>query len=122
MTQYLPFYINGAIKAMASASRIFRAASLSATIVQMGEAGKTARSVEKTWRCLIIPASRSAKRRARRCRCKGFAMDTSDVRVEIKDHIATVTMDRPPVNAMSQSLVEGLAEAFDSFDDLPEVR
>lgn len=49
-------------------------------------------------------------------------MDNSDVRVEIKDHIATVTMDRPPVNAMSQSLVEGLAEAFDSFDDLPDVR
>jgi len=49
-------------------------------------------------------------------------MDNSDVRVEIKDHIATVTLDRPPVNAMSQSLVEGMAEAFDSFDDLPEVR
>lgn len=49
-------------------------------------------------------------------------MDNSDVRVEIKDHIATVTMDRPPVNAMSQSLVEAMAAAFDSFDDLPEVR
>jgi len=49
-------------------------------------------------------------------------MSEQDVRVEIKDHIATVTMDRPPVNAMSQSLVEGLAAAFDSFDDLPEVR
>jgi enoyl-CoA hydratase/carnithine racemase len=53
---------------------------------------------------------------------EGIAMDNTDVRVEIKDHIATVTMDRPPVNAMSQSLVEGLAAAFDSFDDLPEVR
>ena len=42
--------------------------------------------------------------------------------MEIKDHIATVTMDRPPVNAMSQNLVEGMAAAFDSFDDLPEVR
>jgi enoyl-CoA hydratase len=49
-------------------------------------------------------------------------MESSDVRVEIKDHIATVTMDRPPVNAMSQSLVEAMAAAFDSFDDLPEVR
>jgi len=49
-------------------------------------------------------------------------MDTTDIRVEIKDHIATVTMDRPPVNAMSQSLVEQMAAAFDSFDDLPEVR
>ena len=49
-------------------------------------------------------------------------MDDPVVRVETKDHIATVTMDRPPVNAMSQRLVEGLAAAFDSFDDLPEVR
>jgi enoyl-CoA hydratase len=49
-------------------------------------------------------------------------MENSDIRVEIRDHIATVTMDRPPVNAMSQSLVEAMAAAFDSFDDLPEVR
>jgi enoyl-CoA hydratase len=49
-------------------------------------------------------------------------MDTSDIRVEIKDHIATVTIDRPPVNAMSQAMVESMAAAFDSFDDLPEVR
>ena len=61
-------------------------------------------------------------RRASVAVAKGFTMDTSDVRVEIKDHIATVTMDRPPVNAMSQNLVEGMAAAFDSFDDLPEVR
>jgi enoyl-CoA hydratase len=49
-------------------------------------------------------------------------MEYSDIRVEIKDHIATVTIDRPPVNAMSQRMVESMAAAFDSFDDLPEVR
>jgi enoyl-CoA hydratase len=49
-------------------------------------------------------------------------MDSPEVRVEIKDHIATVTLDRPPVNAMSQAMVEAMAAAFDSFDDLPEVR
>jgi enoyl-CoA hydratase/carnithine racemase len=46
-------------------------------------------------------------------------MDSSDVRVEIKDQIATIAMDRPPVHAMSPNLVEGTAAAFDSFDDLP---
>lgn len=49
-------------------------------------------------------------------------MDSPDVRVEINDHIAIVTIDRPPVNAMSQRMLEGLAAAFDSFDDLPDVR
>ena len=36
-----------------------------------------------------------------------------------QDHVATITMDRPPLHAMSQRLVEGMAAAFDSFDNLP---
>jgi hypothetical protein len=28
-------------------------------------------------------------------------------------------MERPPVNAMSHNLVEGMAAAFHSFDDVP---
>lgn len=44
------------------------------------------------------------------------------VRVEIKDYIAVVTLDRPPVNAMSRPLVLEVQAAFDSFNNNPEVR
>jgi enoyl-CoA hydratase len=41
----------------------------------------------------------------------------SQVRVEVRDHIATVTLDRPPVNAVDRAANEELREVFGSFDD-----
>lgn len=44
------------------------------------------------------------------------------IKVEIADYVAVVTIDNPPVNAMSPALTAGLMEAFDRFSDLDEVR
>jgi enoyl-CoA hydratase len=43
------------------------------------------------------------------------------VRVEVNDHIATVTIDRPPVNAMNRQLYREIAETFRSFEDNRDV-
>jgi len=48
--------------------------------------------------------------------------DSSGVRVEVKDYIAVVTFDRPPVNATSRELVLATQKAFDSFNNNPQVR
>lgn len=42
-------------------------------------------------------------------------MDASFVRCEVADHIATVTVDRPPVNATTPEVVAQLAATFASF-------
>jgi enoyl-CoA hydratase len=48
---------------------------------------------------------------------------TSDIiRLEIKDHIALVTLDRPPVNAVNGELRDRIIEIFDRITDLPEAR
>jgi enoyl-CoA hydratase len=39
------------------------------------------------------------------------------VHVEVADHIATVTLDRPPVNALSADAMRELTAAFRSFDE-----
>ena len=44
------------------------------------------------------------------------------VKVEIADHIATVTMNNPPVNAQNQQFHEDMMLAFDAISDLPDVR
>jgi enoyl-CoA hydratase len=46
----------------------------------------------------------------------------SDVTVEIADYVATVTIDRPPVNAVTRATMAELGEAFRSFDDSRSVR
>jgi enoyl-CoA hydratase len=42
--------------------------------------------------------------------------------VEVVDHIATVTIDRPPVNAVATSTMAEIATVFSSFDDDRDVR
>ena len=49
-------------------------------------------------------------------------MDTTCVEVEVSDFVAPVTMNRPPVNAISPELLEGLTQAFDAFTDRDDVR
>src|SRR5215218_9991384 len=45
-----------------------------------------------------------------------------DVRVEVVDHVATVTLDRPPVNAITRSTMVELRDTFRSFADAADVR
>lgn len=49
-------------------------------------------------------------------------MSETGLRVEVKDYIAVVTLDRPPVNATSRPLVLEIQAAFDSFNNNPDVR
>lgn len=42
--------------------------------------------------------------------------------VDIHDHIATVTLNRPPVNAMSRALRADVTAAFDALSDRDDVR
>jgi len=44
------------------------------------------------------------------------------VKVTVQEHVATVTMDRPPVNAQSDQLRHELIAAFDSFTDRNDLR
>jgi enoyl-CoA hydratase len=44
------------------------------------------------------------------------------VRTEIANNIAVVTLDAPPVNAVSMDLLREVIATFDSFNDLDEVR
>src|ERR1700712_4929448 len=44
------------------------------------------------------------------------------VKVTVADYVATVMMDRPPVNAQSDQLRHELIAAFDSFTDRDDVR
>lgn len=48
--------------------------------------------------------------------------DLKFVRVAIDQHVATVTMDNPPVNAQSRPLVEELTLVFDRISEMPDVR
>ena len=45
-----------------------------------------------------------------------------DLTVEIADHVATVTLDRPPVNAITRSTMVEMRETFGSFTSEPGVR
>jgi enoyl-CoA hydratase len=46
----------------------------------------------------------------------------SAVRVETADHVATVTIDRPPVNAVDPATLSAIGEAFRALGDDREVR
>ena len=48
--------------------------------------------------------------------------ETRVVTVEVADHIATVTLDRPPVNAVDASAIGEIRDAFRSLDDRRDVR
>ncbi len=48
-------------------------------------------------------------------------MDTP-VRLEVADHIATVTIDRPPVNAVDRATLVALRDSFRSLEDRQDVR
>ncbi|MFC7398694.1 enoyl-CoA hydratase/isomerase family protein [Chelatococcus sp. GCM10030263] len=49
-------------------------------------------------------------------------MDLQTCRLEVADFIATVTMDRPPVNAQNRRLREEMTWLFDSLSDREDVR
>jgi enoyl-CoA hydratase len=53
---------------------------------------------------------------------KESTMDFKTLSLELKDGVALVAMDNPPVNATSHALQQDLTRAFDSFNDLAEVR
>ncbi len=44
------------------------------------------------------------------------------VRVTVADHVALITMDQPPVNAVSRALSDDLTLTFDRISDTDEVR
>ncbi|MCP3465719.1 enoyl-CoA hydratase/isomerase family protein [Bradyrhizobium sp. CCGUVB23] len=49
-------------------------------------------------------------------------MDNNLIKTEIKDHIAVVTMDAPPVNAQSKEFVEEFIAVFDELNETPTIR
>ena len=49
-------------------------------------------------------------------------MKLETVRLDVADHIATVTMDRPPVNAQNQKAREELIRVFDEISARDDVR
>jgi enoyl-CoA hydratase/carnithine racemase len=44
------------------------------------------------------------------------------IRCEVQDHVAVVTMDRPPVNAVNAPFLDGLMRTFDALSDRDDVR
>jgi enoyl-CoA hydratase len=44
------------------------------------------------------------------------------ISVRLEDHVATVTLDRPPVNAVTRATFDEIRDAFRSFDDDRDVR
>jgi enoyl-CoA hydratase len=49
-------------------------------------------------------------------------MDLETLRLDVADYIATVTLDRPPVNAQNQKAREGLIRVFDEISARDDVR
>ena len=49
-------------------------------------------------------------------------MDSEFIKLEVADHVAVVTMDRPPVNAVNAQFHEQLMRAFDTLSDRGDVR
>ena len=48
--------------------------------------------------------------------------DLTQLHVDIADHIAVLTMDAPPVNALTRTLNDELTLALDHLSELDEVR
>jgi len=49
-------------------------------------------------------------------------MTTNPISISIADHIAVVTLDRPPVNAVDRDTIAAVRDAFRSLDDNRDVR
>ncbi|MET0680036.1 MAG: enoyl-CoA hydratase-related protein, partial [Burkholderiales bacterium] len=49
-------------------------------------------------------------------------MDLKHIRLDVADYIATVVMDRPPVNAQNAAFRTELTWVFDSISDRDDVR
>jgi enoyl-CoA hydratase/carnithine racemase len=49
-------------------------------------------------------------------------METETVRCRIADHVAVVTMDRPPVNAQNAQMNTDMALVFDTISDRDDIR
>lgn len=49
-------------------------------------------------------------------------MQTEVVKCEVADHVAVVTMDKPPVNAQDQQFHEEMMSVFDELSDRDDVR
>jgi enoyl-CoA hydratase len=49
-------------------------------------------------------------------------MELETIRLDVADYIATVTIDRPPVNAQNQKAREELIRVFDAIGDRDDVR
>jgi enoyl-CoA hydratase/carnithine racemase len=49
-------------------------------------------------------------------------MTAEIIQTEIQDHIATVTIDRPPVNAMNRQMFDEVQAAFDALNNRADVR
>ncbi len=45
-----------------------------------------------------------------------------DLTIQVDGHVATVTLDRPPVNAINRGTMVEIRDAFRSFDDNREIR
>jgi enoyl-CoA hydratase len=48
--------------------------------------------------------------------------DLTQLKVSIADHVATLTMDSPPVNALTRVLNDELTLALDRISEMDEVR
>ncbi|MEY4795024.1 MAG: hypothetical protein RL724_1960, partial [Pseudomonadota bacterium] len=48
--------------------------------------------------------------------------DLQAFKVSITDHVATVTIARPPVNAQNSAFRDEITRIFDAFHEMPEVR
>lgn len=49
-------------------------------------------------------------------------MDTEIIKCAVQDHIALVTMDRPPVNAVNAQFHDAMMRVFDTLSDRDDVR
>jgi enoyl-CoA hydratase len=49
-------------------------------------------------------------------------MSFAHLKLDVADHVATVMLDRPPVNALGRALREEIIRVFDELGDRPDVR
>src|ERR1700693_3925002 len=49
-------------------------------------------------------------------------MSAESIKLDVHDYVATVTLDRPPVNALNNAVREELIAAFDQIADREDIR
>src|SRR2546426_7376452 len=49
-------------------------------------------------------------------------METDVITCDVRDHVALVTMDRPPVNAVNAQFQDEMMRVFDTLSDRDDVR